>query len=104
MAAMDVFVMPSLLESFGIAAVEAQAIGLFTICSDIVPPQVGLTPLFSRLPLSMGAERWADEILSALGKQVDRRKYAAYIKQSGFDAAETAKRLEIIYRASASGS
>ena len=104
LAAMDVFVMPSLLESFGMAAAEAQASGLFTICSDIVPPQSALTPLFSRLPLSMGAERWADEILSALGEQVDRRKYAAYIKQSGFDAAETAKRLEIIYRASASGS
>ena len=102
LAAMDVFVLPSLLESFGIAAIEAQANGLFAICSDIVPLQTGLTPLFARLSLLSGAEYWADEILSALGKQVDRQKFAEQIKKTDFDAAETAKRFETIYLASAS--
>lgn len=102
LAAMDVFVLPSLLEGFPLSAIESQANGLFTLCSTNIQHEIALTGLVSRLSLSSGAEHWADEIIAALGKQIERNEYAACIKKSDFDAAKTAKRIEIIYRASAS--
>ena len=84
LAAMDVFVFPSLTEGFGIAAVEAQASGLITVCSERVPEEVLLTPWAFSLPLSSGPKKWADEIRKQTG--IEDRSYAAnYIKKAGLD-------------------
>lgn len=61
--AMDVFVFPSMYESFGIALLEAQAVGLKCVASDTIPKEVFVTNNAIALPLG-DAKRWAEEILA----------------------------------------
>lgn len=100
MSAMDIFVLPSLVEGFGIAAVEAQANGLVSICSENVAGEAALTPLFHRMTLADGADFWAERIAESLFTEENRRIYADLIEKTEFTAAKTAKRIEKIYRAS----
>ena len=64
LSAMDIFVLPSLHEGFAISALEAQANGLITICSDSIPKDVKLTEWITFLPLSEGVDVWAEAILT----------------------------------------
>ena len=49
--AMDVFVFPSLFEGLGIVAIEAQAAGVPIVCSEGLPPETDITPIY-RKPVS----------------------------------------------------
>jgi len=62
--AMDVFVLPSLYEGFGMVAVEAQFAALPTIVSTKVAIETKLTNFVDFLNLSYKAEMWAENILS----------------------------------------
>ena len=63
--AMDAFVFPSCIEGFGIAAIEAQAAGLPTFCSERVPDEVICSELSERIDLGDGAKVWANHIIDA---------------------------------------
>lgn len=93
--AMDVFVFPSLYEGLGIVAIEAQASGLITICSENVPEEANLTKLFKKIDLSKGPDYWANEILKY--KEVKRNDKTLEIKKMGYDATDCVKKLEKIY-------
>lgn len=97
MSAMDIFVLPSLVEGFGRAAVEAQANGLFTLCSENVSAEAALTPLFCRIPLLAGAEFWAEKAAEALLLSADRCSYADILLQCGYDRAKAAQLLKAAY-------
>lgn len=58
--AMDIFVFPSVLEGFGIAALEAQASGLPTILSDKVPKEVIVSYDTVQIPLK--EDKWIEYI------------------------------------------
>lgn len=60
---MDVFVFPSIYEGLGMAAIEAQAIGLPTIVSTGVPKEAKITNKIKFLSIDDGVDVWADEIL-----------------------------------------
>ena len=94
--AMDVFVFPSFFEGLGIVAVEAQAAGLHTICSDALPTEARVTDLFHPLPLSAGAEKWADEILK-YADGYERKNMHDTICRAGYDIHQTAEWLEEFY-------
>ncbi len=97
--AMDAFVFPSRFEGLGIVAVEAQASGLPTLCSEHVPDEAAVTPLFRRLPLSGGSEAWA-EALAALTPG-ERDGFAQRVTEAGFELRDVARLIETIYRDSA---
>lgn len=61
--AMDVFVFPSLFEGLGIVAIEAQAAGVPIVCSEGLPPETDITPIYRKLLLSDGEEKWANAAL-----------------------------------------
>ena len=61
--ATDIFVFPSLFEGLGIVAIEAQAAGLQTICSENIPEEADVTTLFHKLDIGMGKDKWAEKIL-----------------------------------------
>ncbi|BAE85109.1 glycosyltransferase [Desulfitobacterium hafniense] len=87
--AMDVLVISSFVEGFGIVAIEAQAAGLPVLCSLGVPPEAGPTDLVEFLSLDAGAEVWADHIRA--GQGAVRIETAEILKCAGFDIVSTAK-------------
>lgn len=86
---MDVFVFPSIFEGFGIVAIEAQAAGLPTICSDRVPQEVFVTNLAQKLPLDCPTEKWAQAVIEARTKPAAGCAWEQ-LKASGFDIEDAA--------------
>ena len=93
LCAIDVFVLPSIAEGFGIAAIEAQASGLPTLCSDAVPKETEITDLISYLPLSSGAKVWAGRIAEMLSSDAERQGKSAVVEQSGYDIESCARKV-----------
>lgn len=93
----DCFLLPSLGEGFGIAAIEAQANGLNTVISDMVPDEVMISPLIIKLPLSAGAEYWAERIRAMDLDTAPRSGMNKCIEESGFEIQQTADKLQSIY-------
>ena len=67
MKAMDVFILPSRFEGFGIVLVEAQASGLPCVVSENIPSQVYLSKNITKLNLSDPKENWVDALLDPVG-------------------------------------
>lgn len=99
LSASDLFVFPSIYEGLGIVAIEAQANGLGTFCSDMVPNEANITPLFQKVDLRIGTESWSSKILE-YKKNYDGRKLKNIknlITESGYDVKECAQKLENEY-------
>lgn len=65
LSAMDVFLLPSRFEGFGISLLEAQAAGLECYTSEkVVPTETNITNHVNFLSLKDSAETWADAILT----------------------------------------
>jgi len=94
--AMDVFVFPSVFEGLGIVAIEAQAAGLPTICSDSVPQEAFVSSLARQMPLSASAQQWADAVLAAK----DVRPAADAIREiadNGFDIFDVSRDIRQVF-------
>lgn len=61
-SAMDIMVMPSLWEGFGLVAVEAQANGLPTIVSDVFTDEVFVSNLIIKCSLKNSHKQWCNYI------------------------------------------
>lgn len=94
--AMDAFVFPSKYEGLGIVAIEAQASGLPTFCSENVPSSAGVTDLFYQIALADSSDVWADEIISGIQGAV-RRSQSQKLKESGYDVRTVSKELISMY-------
>ena len=95
--AMDVCVFPSLFEGLGIVAIEAQAAGVPIVCSDGLPPETDITPIYRQLLLSDGAEKWADTALEMAQNPSAHTNMQQYVIDAGFDMDATAKYMENYY-------
>ncbi|OUO46571.1 hypothetical protein B5F79_06515 [Olsenella sp. An285] len=94
--AMDCLLMPSLFEGFPVAPIEAQAAGLPVFAaSDGITPQARLTDLFHFLPLSLGPEGWAEQILKA---DLARKDCLGELREKGFDITAAAQQLLDAFR------
>lgn len=100
LCAMDVFIMPSIYEGFGIAAIEAQASGILTYVSDRVPKSAIMTDCAKTFSLDgNGAEKLQKVINDRCAISLeDRERYCDIVKQKGFDMTETFKKVEYIIR------
>lgn len=92
--AMDVFVLPSVYEGFGIVNLEAQASGLKCVVSDAVPESVDVTGNVARLSLNAPLDAWKQEVLSPAE---DRRDRVRAVNEAGFDIGQAAETLARIY-------
>ena len=91
MQGLDVLLLPSFVEGFPVVAVEAQAAGLpLFVSEDAVTKQVQLTKGIHFLPLSLGADKWANIINNT---NIQRYDGASKLKEKGFDTRDAAKHI-----------
>lgn len=95
--AMDVFVFPSLFEGLGIVAIEAQVAGVPIVCSEGLPPETDITPIYRKLLLSDGEEKWANAALEMAQNLKAHTNMQQYVIDAGFDMDATAKYMESYY-------
>lgn len=95
--AMDAFAFPSLSEGLGIVAVEAQAAGLRVICSEHIPAEANLTPLFQTVPLTAGVSAWVDALLRTTDCKQSRKAAADAVRQAGFEVSGVAELVRSAY-------
>lgn len=99
MHAADLLLFPSFAEGLGMVAVEAQAAGLPVLASDAVPRECAIVSgMVDFLPLSLGAERWAEAALAKLyAPKADHIVANQAVAESPFSIANSAKKLLKIY-------
>lgn len=95
--AMDAFVMPSLFEGLGIAAVEAQVSGLPCVLSDRLPREVQFLKNVVFLPPD-AAQPWSDALARMRELGAARADGSAGARQAGYDIRAEAGRLENAWR------
>ncbi|MEW4354712.1 glycosyltransferase [Streptococcus pneumoniae] len=95
---MDVFVLTSFKEGFGIVNIEAQAAGLPCVVSDGVPATVKVNDNFYFLSLANGPERWAQKILSLRNTRLTNYDVIKErISVAGFSIIDSRKELKKLY-------
>lgn len=93
---MDAFVMPSISEGFGIAALEAAASGLPIFLSDSITKELGFYSRHKYLSIDEKPDVWAKAI-NGYQLDYDRQQGAIEAAQGGYDIRENTKILEGIY-------
>lgn len=91
---MDIFLMPSLFEGYGIALEEAEVNGLPCIASEYIPKEVSVLNHIRYLPLDL--DLWHENIIRLLPP----KRYAdaaKELKYKGYDINDAAKELENEY-------
>lgn len=94
LTAVDVFVFPSKWEGFGIAALEAQAVGLQTYVSDTIPSEIRITSLVHALPIDNGVTAWVEDIMKS---DLTHQDVQEKIRTAGYDIEGNARWLSAFY-------
>ena len=92
---MDVFLLPSKFEGFGLVFLEAQISGLKCFGSDKVPKDVKVTDNMFFLELKLDAETWAMNILAH--SDYDRRDMSSTVQKSEYNIGRASDKLEQLY-------
>ena len=94
-AAFDLFVLPSRFEGLPLVAIEAQAMGIPCLLSDLITDEVNISEKCEFLSIdSFGA--WAEKMRDMLNSNCDYEATDKIIK-SGYDITRESKRLESFY-------
>ncbi|SJU17338.1 Uncharacterised protein [Clostridioides difficile] len=91
---MDIFWFPSLFESFGMVALEAQISGLKVLISDNVPKKVSLTE--SAEILSLDKNIWCERTILALN-EYKRQNYSESNIFENYNLKYTIQFFEMLY-------
>lgn len=100
LSCMDIFLLPSKYEGFGLVLLEAQSSGLHCIASTAIQDETNLEiGLLEKYDLNLGAEFWAEKILERIkrrrnitSKDID----AAFVKKE-YDLDSILKSLDRVY-------
>ena len=96
-SAFDVLLLPSLYEGLPVVGVESQTAGLPCIMSDEITKEIKVLDSTKLLPLSLGAKRWAEEVLDSF-VAVKRKDTSQILVENGFDIHCEAHKLEVKYK------
>jgi len=100
LAAMDVFVFPSLWEGMPLSLIEAQAAGLPCFVSDTITTEAHVVkPLITPLSLRQPAAEWAERILRMrnMPAPISRSESLSLLEQSSFSIESSYRTLEEVY-------
>jgi glycosyltransferase involved in cell wall biosynthesis len=100
LAAIDIFVFPSLFEGLPLVLIEAQGAGLPSILSETVPQETDVVkPLLHRISLSEPASVWAKTLLEVqkTAATITQADALAMIEASPFNIIHSVRNLENFY-------
>ena len=100
MKSMDIFLLPSIYEGFGLVLLEAQASGLQCLVSENIQDETDLNVgLVKKLELGNGAEAWSEEITKMIEnrKNISRKKIEEAFVEKGYDLEGILRKIENIY-------
>jgi glycosyltransferase involved in cell wall biosynthesis len=100
LSAMDIFLLPSLLEGLPLVLIEAQTAGLPCIFSECVTEEADvIKPLIYRVSLSQPASFWVQRILAAheASPTVEKVDALSMVARSPFNVNKSVKKLEHYY-------
>lgn len=93
MQVMDIFVLPSVFEGFGIVLIEAQAAGLRVFASDkVIPACVKISSLLEFIDLSVDSKEWARIICDKI--YYDRKNMESELKNCKYNIKYMIKEFE----------
>ena len=95
MSASDVLIFPSLYEGVAVTLIEAQANGLYSVVSDVLPSVVKITDNIVFLSLKDELETWKNVVKNQI--DVDRLQCNEMVKNSDFNIENVAGYLQSIY-------
>ncbi|NQJ71278.1 glycosyltransferase [Streptococcus suis] len=95
--AMDLFILPSIYEGFGIVNIEAQVGGIPCVVSEAIPTMAQINSNFIRLPLDKGVKFWGDYI-QTLSKERLKLNNLDIFKELGFDIRHGSMKLDNQYK------
>lgn len=100
MAGSDIMIMPSLYEGFPVVLVESQSVGIPTLVSDNVSPEVDLgVDLISFMSLNESPTEWSEHILkmTQVVRNDNSSKRLVALKVKKFDVKESVRTLTDLY-------
>lgn len=100
LSGMDIFLLPSLNEGLGIAAIEASSCGLPVIVSDGVPKDLSFLKKIVYLKLNNNEKEWRDQILKLTKNKHDNREsgFRERITKNGYNIRIEAEKILKFYR------
>lgn len=96
--AMDCFLLPSIFEGLPVTGVEAQAMGLPMVVSNVVTDEMVYTDLVDYVSLDAPVEVWVEHLQKALNRNVERAEYTHELERSEFSNTGCGEKLMEIYR------
>lgn len=94
---MDLFVFMSKYEGLGIVAIEAQAAGVPVLCSDKIPIDTKITPIYDGLLLENSVQEWALRGITLANNKMSHTDTQKYVVDAGVDIMATANKIERYY-------
>ena len=99
LSAMDIYIMPSIFEGLGIAAIEAQANGLPCLLSDQVPDVVKMSENVVFESLHNTPKQWSDQLEKFINKRTDGTENISSIIDKGYSIQDTVRLMKDFYLA-----
>lgn len=105
LAAIDVFILPSVHEGLPISAIEAQTSGTRVLLADTITTETDVTGRVVYLPIegNEAVRQWVEVVLSNSEDNLDRGQQAETVKQSGYDVSVCKQKMKNTYLGASTG-